>query len=114
MRLTTELTEAETGHILYSHTDEADVTISFVEQDRIVARLVNALVPQVHETELRRIRGKRPNVLSIRKIFAEPRAHHAVNRNGFRNEVDMFDDVAHREDPGYGEAYALAADGGYR
>ena len=60
LRLTTELTEAESGQIIYSHTDDVDVALSFDDQDRIVARLVNALVPQVRETELRRIRGQRP------------------------------------------------------
>jgi len=110
LRLTTELTEAETGHILYSHTDEADVTISFVEQDRIVARLVNALVPQVHETELRRIRGKRPNVLSVyEKILLSRERIMLLNRDGFDEVETMLDDVI-REDPGYGEAYALAAE----
>ena len=72
LRLTTELTEAESGQIIYSHTDDVDVTLSFDDQDRIVARLVNALVPQVRETELRRIRGQRPAVLSVyEKILIE-------------------------------------------
>ena len=39
--------------------------MTFDDQDRIVARLVNVLIPQVRETELRRIRGQRPKALSV-------------------------------------------------
>ena len=73
--MTTELTEAETGQIMFSHTDNAYVTMSFDDQDRIVARLVNALVPQVRETELRRIRGKRPKVFSVYEKILLSREH---------------------------------------
>src|ERR1019366_338360 len=110
LRLTTELTEAETGQIIYSHTDDADVAMSFDDQDRIVARLVNALVPQVRETELRRIRGKRPMVLSVyEKILVSREYILRLNRDSFGEAKTLLDEVI-EEDPGYGEAYALAAE----
>jgi len=110
LRLTTELTEAETGQIVFSHTDDAYVTMSFDDQDRIVARLVNALVPQVRETELRRIRGKRPNVLSVYEKILLSRDHILqLNRDKFSEAKTLLDQVI-EEDPGYGEAYALAAE----
>jgi tetratricopeptide (TPR) repeat protein len=110
LRLTTELTEAETGQIVYSHTDDADVALTFDDQDRIVARLVNTLVPQVRETELRRIRGRRPNVLSVYEKILLSREHIVlVNRDGFDKAKKLLDEVI-QEDPGYGEAYALAAE----
>jgi DNA-binding SARP family transcriptional activator/TolB-like protein len=110
LRLTTELTEAETGEIIYSHTDDTNAVLSFDDQDRIVARLVNALVPQVRETELRRIRGKRPNVLSVyEKILMSREQIMLVNRDDFSEVKTRLDEVI-QEDPGYGEAYALAAD----
>ncbi len=110
LRLTTELTEAETGQIIYSHTDDVDAALSFDDQDRIVARLVNKLVPQVRETELRRIRGKRPNVLSVyEKILLSREEITLLARDHFDHARILLDDVI-GEDPGYGEAYALAAE----
>jgi DNA-binding SARP family transcriptional activator/tetratricopeptide (TPR) repeat protein len=110
LRLTTELTEAETGQIIFSHTDDADVAMSFDDQDRIVARLVNVLVPQVRETELRRIRGKRPKVLSVYEKILLSREHILqLNRDSFGVAKTLLDEVI-EEDSGYGEAYALAAE----
>jgi tetratricopeptide (TPR) repeat protein len=110
LRLTTELTEAETGQIVFSHTDDVDVSMSFDDQDRIVARLVNALVPQVRETELRRIRGKRPKVLSVYEKILLSREHILqLDRAGFGEAKTLLDEVI-EEDPGYGEAYALSAE----
>lgn len=110
LRLTTELTEAETGQIVFSHTDDAYVSMSFDDQDRIVARLVNALVPQVRETELRRIRGKRPRVLSVYEKILLSREHILqLNRDNFGEAKTLLEEVID-EDPGYGEAYALAAE----
>ncbi len=110
IRLTTELTEADTGQIVFSHTDDAYVTMSFDDQDRIVARLVNALVPQVRETELRRIRGKRPKVLSVYDKVLLSREHILqLNRDNFGEAKTLLDEVI-EDDPGYGEAYAMAAE----
>lgn len=110
LRLTTELTEAATGQIVFSHTDDAYVSMSFDDQDRIVARLVNALVPQVRETELRRIRGQRPKVLSVYEKILLSREHILqLNRNAFGEAKTLLEEVID-EDPGYGEAYALAAE----
>ncbi len=110
LRLTTELTEAQTGRIIYSHTDDAAATLSFEDQDRIVARLVNALVPQVHETELRRIRGQRPKILSVyEKILLSREQIMMLDRDRLDEAKTLLDEVI-EEDPGYGEAYALAAD----
>ncbi len=110
LRLTTELTEAETGHIIFSHTDNADVTMTFDDQDRIVARLVNALLPQVRERELRRIRGQRPQVLSVYEKILLSREHILeLNKTTFGEAKILLDEVI-EEDPGYGEAYALTAE----
>jgi DNA-binding SARP family transcriptional activator/Tfp pilus assembly protein PilF len=110
LRVTTELTEAETGQIVFSHTDDAYVNMSFDDQDRIVARLVNALVPQVRETELRRIRGKRPNVLSVYEKILLSREHILqLDRDRFTEAKTLLDEAI-KEDPGYGETYALAAE----
>ncbi len=110
LRLTTELTEAETGAVFPPFYDHADPGMSFDNQDRIVSRLVNKLVPQVRETELRRIRGKRPTVLTVYEKTLLSREHITLlNRDAFEEAKRLLNEVI-QDDPGYGEAYALAAE----
>jgi DNA-binding SARP family transcriptional activator/Tfp pilus assembly protein PilF len=109
-RLTTELTETEAGRVVYVRTDNAESGFLFADQDRVVGRLANALVPQVHETELRRIRGQRPESLSIYEKVLLIREHlMLLKRDSFAAARILIDEII-RDDPGYGEAYALAAD----
>jgi adenylate cyclase len=64
----------------------------------------------VRETELRRIRGKRPNVLSVYDKILLSREHiMRLDRDAFNEAKTLLDEVI-EEDPGYGEAFALAAD----
>jgi DNA-binding SARP family transcriptional activator len=110
LRLTTELTETENGSVLPPVNDYVDAALTFEDQDRIVARLVNQLAPHVRETELRRIRGKRPNILSVYEKVLLSREYIALlDRDHFGEARTLLDEVI-EEDPGYGEAYALAAD----
>ena len=110
LRLTTELTETENGSVLPPVNDYVDAALTFEDQDRIVARLVNQLAPHVRETELRRIRGKRPNILSVYEKVLLSREYIALlDRDHFGEARTLLDEVI-KEDPGYGEAYALAAD----
>lgn len=110
LRLTTELTEAETAAVIAPFNDYIDSALSFEDQDRIVGRVVNQLVPQVRETELRRIRGQRPNVLGVyEKILLSREYVTELDRDHFSDAKTLIEEVM-REDPGYGEAYALAAE----
>jgi DNA-binding SARP family transcriptional activator/Tfp pilus assembly protein PilF len=110
LRLTTELTETESGSVLPPVNDYVDAALTFDDQDRIVARVVNRLAPHVRETELRRIRGKRPNILSVYEKVLLSREYIALlDRDHFGEAKTLLDEVM-EEDPGYGEAYALAAD----
>jgi len=110
LRLTTELTDAASGEVVYVHTDDTAAELSFEDQDRMVARLVNVLVPQVRESELRRIRGQRPKVLSVYdKILLSREQIMLVDREGLQEVRGLLAQVM-EQDPGYGEAYALAAD----
>jgi DNA-binding SARP family transcriptional activator len=110
LRLTTELTEAETTAVILPFNDYVDSALSFKDQDRIVGRVVNQLVPQVRETELRRIRGQRPNVLGVYEKILLSREHiTALDRDHFADAKTLLEEVM-QEDSGYGEAYALAAE----
>jgi 2'-5' RNA ligase len=64
-RLMTELSDVETGAVLWARTTELKNILTFENQDRVVGQIVNTLAPRVQEIELRRIRGKRPESLSV-------------------------------------------------
>jgi DNA-binding SARP family transcriptional activator/TolB-like protein len=109
-RLTTTLTEAETSAVFPPFNDYVKAALSFEDQDRVVARLVNQLNLQVQEAELRRIRGQRPSVLSVyEKILLSREYITLLIRDRFGEAKALLDEVI-QEDPGYGEGYALAAD----
>jgi DNA-binding SARP family transcriptional activator len=110
LRLTTELAEAESGAIITPFNHDVDPTSFHENQDQVVARLVNKLAPQVREAELRRIRGKRPTVLSAYDKVLLSREHITMlDRSGFDEAKTLLSEVM-QEDPGYAEAYALAAE----
>jgi len=110
VRLTTELTETETGEVVWARSYDTQANLSFADQDRIVAQTVNTLAPRVRETELRRIRGKRPENLSVYEKVLLAREHITMlRREGFIEAKTLLDEVI-AEEPRYGEAYALAAD----
>jgi DNA-binding SARP family transcriptional activator/Tfp pilus assembly protein PilF len=110
LRLTTELTEAETTAVVSPFNDYVDAALSFEDQDRIVGRVVNQLVPQVRESEIRRIRGQRPSALGVYEKILLSREHiTALDQDHFPDAKTLLEEVM-QEDPGYGEAYALAAE----
>ena len=110
VRVTVELTEAASGEVLWARSTDMDDPLSFELQDRVVARIVNRLAPRVHENELRRIRGKRPERLSAyEKILLARERTLLLRRDDFTMAKDLLDDVI-TEEPDYAEAYALAAD----
>ncbi len=110
LRLTTELADAESGIVVNARAQDGPATPSFVEQDRIVAQIVNALAPHVQGAELRRIRGRRPESLdAYEKTLLVRQLLQAQDEGGFEQARGLLD-AALAEDPDYGEAYALAAD----
>jgi adenylate cyclase len=109
-RLTAELTVAETGEAIWAWHIDFDDPRSFEIQDRIVAQIVNRLAPRVRDNELRRIRGKRPDLLSTYEKILLARENLALlERDHFQAAKVLLDDVIIQE-PGYAEAYALASD----
>jgi DNA-binding SARP family transcriptional activator/TolB-like protein/Tfp pilus assembly protein PilF len=109
LRLTTELTEAETGLVLWARTHDAEATLTFADQDRIVAQLVHTLAPRVQQVELLRIRGKRPDSLDVYEKALVVREHLAeLKRDGFAEARLLLDDIINQE-PNYADAYALDA-----
>jgi adenylate cyclase len=110
MRLTTELADAETGHVAWCGSHDTEAALSFADQDRIVARIVNTLTPQVHEVELQRIRGKRPDSLTVyEKVVLAREYLLTMDRDNFLAAKRLLDEAVSIE-PDYAEPYALLAD----
>src|SRR5256885_2328150 len=63
VRLNTELVETDHGTVVSSRFTNIPRELTFEGQDRVVAQVVNAIAPRVHEAELQRIRGRRPDSL---------------------------------------------------
>lgn len=109
-RLTTELAEAETGSIVWARTIDVDDMLSFDNQDRVVGQVVNTLAPRVRDIELQRIRGKRPDRLSVyEKVLLARENILMLRQEPFARAKSLLEEAV-AEEPSYAEAYALAAD----
>ena len=110
LKITHELVLAENAEVLWKETIVVDEPLSFDVQDRVVTRIVARLAPRVQDMELRRIRGKRPEQLSVYERVLQAREHITLlERDRFAKARILLDDVM-ASDPGYADAYALAAE----
>jgi TolB-like protein/Tfp pilus assembly protein PilF len=110
VRLNCELADAENGAVVWTRTHDLNGTLNFNDQDQVVAQIVNTLAPRVRELELRRIRGKRPESLTVYEKTLLVREHLAtLRREEFEGARRLLDEVI-AEEPTYAEAYALDAD----
>jgi len=110
LRLTTELADAGTGAVVWARSHDTSATLDFADQDRLVAQIVNTLAPRVQELELRRIRGMRPEGLTVYDKVLLAREHLlTLRREEYESARLLLGEVIVTE-PGYGEAYALLAD----
>lgn len=110
LRLTTELADAGTGAVVWARIHDTAATLGFSDQDRLVAQIANTLAPKVNELELTRIRGKRPENLTIyEKILLARESLGSLDRASFEKAKQLLDEVVMTE-PTYAEAYALLAD----
>lgn len=83
LRITTELTDAESGTVLRSDRYDATEADLFAVQDRIAEHVVTAVAPRLHEQEVARALRKPPSNLSsydlvLRALDAMKRLDHAA------------------------------------
>jgi TolB-like protein len=71
LRLSVELSDTDSGEVLWADAYDTQDTVMFETQDRIVERIVNRIAPRVHEAELRRIRIQQPRILSAYHLTLE-------------------------------------------
>jgi adenylate cyclase len=69
LRITAELADAETKEVVEQHVVEENNSDLFSLQDRLVERVLQKITPNVRDTELRRIRRKRPDSLDAYDYF---------------------------------------------
>lgn len=110
LRLTTELADARTGAVVWARSHDTAAAFGFADQDRLVAQIVNTLAPRVRDLELQRIRGRRPEALTVYERILLAREHlQTLEREPFAVAKALLDAVV-RQEPEYAEAYALLAD----
>ena len=114
VRLSAELADCETGMAIWSDRFGGDAADLFQLQDELSARVVATIAPQVHESELRRVRPKHPDSLDAYEcvlrgldLLYRPAPHHP-GANPYTQALPLFE-RALALDPRYATAYALAA-----
>jgi adenylate cyclase len=109
IRVSTELSDTETGAVLWADRIQTSTDGLFELQEQIVERVVAGLAPSVRAAELRRAMRKRPESMTAYDCVL--RALHVVRGNdraGFDIALDHLDN-AMEADPGFALPIAWAA-----
>jgi adenylate cyclase len=69
LRISAELADAETQEVIEQHQVEGNIGDLFALQDRLVELVLQKITPNIRDTELRRIRRKRPENLDAYDYF---------------------------------------------
>ena len=110
LRISVELAKVDDGAVLWAQSyDTKDFTL-FDAQDTIARKVVYTVVPKIFDSELRRVRAKRPESLTAYDLVLQGReAMFRLDRGAYeragitlRQAVDI--------DPGYATAHAQLAD----
>ena len=106
MRIAVELSEAETGHVIWANRFDGGLSDLFELQDRIAMRVVTAIAPQMREQELTRAIRKHPSSLTAYDLTLQALDQiHRVRRESLMRARELLDQaIAH--DPTYAPAYS--------
>jgi TolB-like protein/DNA-binding SARP family transcriptional activator len=109
LRLSAELTDANTGIALWaSRFDEGFCDLLDV-QDRLAETVVGSVAPHVRSAELKRLRRKRPEDYNAYDLFLRAQeGMHSPSRETFENSKQFFEAAIARE-PQYATALAWLA-----
>ena len=107
MRIAVELSEAETGHVIWANRFDGGLSDLFELQDRIAMRVVTAIAPQMREQELTRAIRKHPSSLTAYDLTLQALDQiHRVRRESLMRARELLDQaIAH--DPTYAPAYSI-------
>jgi adenylate cyclase len=106
LRITTELSETDTGAIIRSDRYDGDASDIFALQDRIAEQVVATIAPQVRERELARALRKPPaNLTAYDLVLRALDRMHRLDRASFMEARELFE-RAIGSDPSYALAYS--------
>ncbi len=109
MRITTELSETETGAVISADRYDGDASDLFSLQDQIAVRVVTTIAPHVHEWELRRARRKHPESMDAYDLVLQGLDRlYRLDYDSFSLARGFFQQAMER-DPYYAAAYTYAA-----
>jgi adenylate cyclase len=109
LRIAVELSEAETGQVIWADRFDGEFSDLFELQDRIAMRVVTAIAPQVRERELNRAVRKRPDSMTAYDLTLQALdLLHRMDRPSFFRAYELLQQ-ARVEDPGYAPACSHTA-----
>jgi TolB-like protein len=112
VRVSAQLIDGESGAHLWAENLDGTIEDMLDFQDRITARVIGLIEPEIHRAELDRSRRKRPENLGAYDLYlrALPLLHvHGVQRLEHYDEAIDLLDRAIALDPGFAPVLALAA-----
>jgi TolB-like protein len=109
LRLMAELTEAESGEVIWADRFEGDLADIFELQDRLSQSISLRVVPQLRQHELQRVRSARPETLTAYELTLRAVDHlHRTSREDL-DEARRLLEAAIASDSQYGSAHAWLA-----
>lgn len=109
LRITVELSEAESGHLIWADRLDGNLSDLFDLQDRIAMRVVGAVAPHVRERELSRSMRKHPSSMTAYDLTLQAfdQLYRMDHGSFFRARELLSQALAH--DPGYAPAHSYTA-----
>jgi TolB-like protein len=109
LRISTELSESETGNIIRTERHDGDMSDLFALQDRIAEQAIATITPTVREHELQRALRKAPaNLTAYDLVLRALDRFHRLDRDSF-NQAYEFLQQAISADPEYALAHTYKA-----
>jgi TolB-like protein len=109
LRVTTRLSETETGGILHAERHDAALSDLFDLQDSIAAQVATTIAPHVHERELARATRKHPDSMSAYELVIQGIEWlHRLDQQSFSQARGLLQ-RAMATDPAYAPAFSHAA-----
>jgi adenylate cyclase len=108
LRITAELSDVESGSLIWVDRYDGHLTELFDLQERIATRIVWSLAPHLREAELRSVRRKRPeNMNAYDLVLQAIDLLYHMNRSDFARAGELLQQAI-RADDSYATAYAYA------
>jgi DNA-binding SARP family transcriptional activator/Tfp pilus assembly protein PilF len=109
-RISVSLAEVESGIVLWAHSYDARDLSLFDAQDNIAQRVVNTIIPHIHESEMRRVRSKKPESMTAYDLVLQARELMLQLDRAAYQKAGALLHRAVTMDPNYATAHALLAD----